>query len=36
MFKIKLEDSFEGIIHSRGHNSWETQTKTTGFVMRHY
>ena len=27
--------SFEGIMYSHGHNSWETQTKTTFFVM-HY
>ena len=32
---------FEGIMHSNGHNSWETiidetQTKATVFVMQHY
>ena len=28
--------SFEGIMYSHGHNSWETQTKTTAFVLHYY
>ena len=40
MFKATLEDEiiilFEGIIHSHRHNSWQTQMRTTVFVMLHY
>ena len=28
--------SFEGIMYSHGHYSWETQTKTTVFVIHYY
>jgi len=36
LFDADRDHSFEGIMHSHGHNSSETQMKTTVFVMRHY
>ena len=34
-YTVNVQFTFEGIMHSHGHNSGETQMRTTVFVMRH-